>query len=112
MKAYVYRAALYCQECGEAIRATLDAAGKRPEHTEEESTFDSDDYPKGPYPDGGGESDYAAHCDACGAFLENPLTSHGVEHVKDAIAEFDSGHGGAPDVIETWREFYKDVLNG
>jgi len=34
---------------------------------------DCDEYPVGPYPEGGGEADYPRHCDHCGLFLRNPL---------------------------------------
>ena len=37
-----------------------------------------------PYPDGGGESDRPQSCDTCHRFLENPLTSYGVQYVLDA----------------------------
>ena len=55
---------------------------------------DSDEYPCGPYADGGGESDTPSHCGACGEFLENPLTSHGYEYVREvASAEWDDFYG-------------------
>jgi hypothetical protein len=75
MNAYMYQAALWCEPCGLAIMARLNEAGKMPEAPADERTYDSDDYPKGPYPDGGGESDSPEHCDGCGVFLRNPLTT-------------------------------------
>lgn len=87
MDCYMYQAALYCAPCGEKIREDLDAAGKRPEDPDAESTYDSDAYPKGPYGDGGGESDSPQHCYACNAFLENPLTSEGEEYIANEIAD-------------------------
>lgn len=77
MKAYIYCAALYCESCGDIIRANLESAGKAPLKLENESTWDSDTYPKGPYSDGGGEADCPQHCDSCGVFLENALTDDG-----------------------------------
>jgi hypothetical protein len=87
MDAYMYQADLYCEECGEKIKADLKATCAVPENPSDEATFDSDDYPKGPFPDGGGESDCPQHCGGCGVFLENPLTSDGYNYVEEAIQE-------------------------
>lgn len=73
MKAYVYRAALHCESCGEAIKTRLDATRAPHIDPDNESSYDSDEYPKGPYDNGGGEADYAAHCDSCGVALDNPV---------------------------------------
>ena len=73
MDAYIYQAALLCEDCGEAKRVELTKAGKAPADPEDEYSYDSDDFPKGPYPDGGGESDYEEHCDSCGTELDNPV---------------------------------------
>jgi hypothetical protein len=57
----------------------------------DQSSYDSDEYPKGPYPDGGGEADTPQHCDHCHCFLENPLTSDGYDYVREKQnAEWDS----------------------
>jgi hypothetical protein len=72
--AFVYCAALLCSDCGEAARKDITGAGHAPADPENESSYDSDQFPKGPYPDGGGEADAPQHCDHCGTFLENPLT--------------------------------------
>ena len=79
MRAYMYRAALLCEDCGRGTCERLTRQGKRPKGMDpaNEHTWDSDDYPKGPYPDGGGEADYAAHCDMCACALDNPLTAEG-----------------------------------
>jgi hypothetical protein len=51
MLAYVYQADLYCEDCATQIKAELAYSHEgQPEHL-----FDSDEYPKGPYP--AGESD-------------------------------------------------------
>lgn len=118
MDAFIYQAALYCEDCGQSIRDSLDGTDKAPENPDDESSYDSDDYPKGPYPDGGGESDTPSHCDACNAHLENPLTSDGyayvieavAEDVRDACAPRNAGHlGSAPFERPSWtiwRTFY------
>lgn len=85
MDVFMFKAALYCAPCGEKIRVDLDAAGKRPADVDSESSFDSDDYPKGPFADG--EADSPQHCDACNAFLENSLTSEGEAYLAEQISE-------------------------
>lgn len=100
MNAYVYQAALYCEPCGVAIRTELNVLWPTPDTPQDE--YDSDDYPKGPYADGGGESDSPEHCDSCGAFLRNPLTSDGYAYVRELIAK----DTRKPTVLDDWKEFY------
>jgi hypothetical protein len=115
MNAYIYNADIYCEDCGEAIRKELTREGSAPENPDDERSYDSDEFPKGPYPDGGGESDSPQHCgsgEGClnaielsdghkiGAWLENELTMEGVAYVQEAISE-----GG--EVAEMWRGFYR-----
>jgi len=108
MKAYIFRAALHCECCISATLEHLPApAGYNPSN---ESTWDSDDYPKGPYDDGGGEADTPQHCDTCGAFLENPLTPDGLAYVREALAEREQSGRGSADVLATWSAFYVDAL--
>lgn len=116
MKAYVYAADIYCEDCGEAIRERITREGLAPKNPGDEWSYDSDEYPKGPYCDGGGESDCPQHCGAgpdcfnaielsdgtkIGAWLENKLTTDGVDYVNEEIQE-----GG--EVAEIWAEFYCD----
>lgn len=97
MKTYIFQADLLCESCGErAARETPKPAGMNPDN---ESSWDSDAFPKGPFTVG--ESDCPAHCGHCGIFLENPLTREGEHYVKAALES-----AGAPDVLETWRRFY------
>jgi hypothetical protein len=49
MNAYVYQAALVCESCGKKIKVGLPT----PADPEDERTWDSNDYPKGPERDGG-----------------------------------------------------------
>jgi hypothetical protein len=103
---YMFAAALYCEACGEKIRADITAQGKAPADPDEESTYDSDDFPKGPFPDGGGESDSPQHCDACHVFLENELTSEGRVYVAEKV-DSDIVHGRLDSVAVTqWYPFY------
>ena len=50
MDAYIYNAGLYCGDCGEGIRNGIEALGKAPEKPDDPTTYDSGDFPKGPYP--------------------------------------------------------------
>jgi hypothetical protein len=103
---YIYEAAFYCEDCGIALRRTLDEKGERPADPDDEHTYDSDEYPKGPYPDSGGEADCPQHCDGCGLFLENPLTSDGVEYVREAIRRRYFSQQGSAKPAPEWAEFY------
>jgi hypothetical protein len=91
---FVYSADVWCIECGEKIRAELDAKGERPESPDDEHTYDSDEYPKGPSEEG--ESDSPTHCAGCGAHLETELTRDGRRYVAQAVLE-------ALEALPTWR---------
>jgi len=95
-----------CEECGERTRRVLAAIGKQPEQWNDERTFDSDDYPKGPYANGGGEAETPNHCDHCHVFLENPLTSDGEEYFREALAR---GKGNA-EVLAAWADWYSRLI--
>jgi hypothetical protein len=97
-KAYIFQAALYCEHCGDGIKADLTAAGRVPATPDDEGSYDSDYFPKGPFPEGGGEADTPNHCDNCGLFLENPLTPDGGEYVRKKAKPFET----EPDM--TWSE--------
>lgn len=119
MNAYVYNGDLWCEQCGEAIRHTLAGKGKAPASPDDETTYDSDDYPKGPYPNGGGEADCPKRCASgmvcanaytlssgqkIGAHLGNALTADGVEYVRKAI-----GQGGA--MAHLWASLYPGTID-
>jgi hypothetical protein len=101
MNAYIYQADIYCVDCGEAIkrRVERDTPANVPANPNDERTFDSDDYPKGPYTDGGGEADCPQHCGMCRVHLENPLTRDGEQYVLRAI-------NSECCTIPEWREYY------
>jgi hypothetical protein len=112
-RAYMFQAELLCEGCGDDVKAQT----KPPLGFPDESLYDSDDYPKGPYSDGGGEADTPQHCGHCGAFLGNPLTPDGDSYVREnakpyevpdsswetvaRLAELD----GEPQLAE-WIRFY------
>ncbi len=95
MRVYIFQADIYCEACGEAIRAERICNGARDDGT-------SDTLPQGPYGNGGGEADTPQHCGACGEFLENPLTSDGLAYVAERVAE-KPRHGIAARI---WAPFY------
>lgn len=111
MQAYMFQAALYCEDCG----ADICKGRLMPEGMEEndENTWDSNDYPKGPYPNGGGEADTPQHCDYCAVFLGNPLTNDGREYVHEAVnlADEERRKKGRHDfqsvALDIWGPFYK-----
>ena len=116
---YVYQADFLCEDCASKIIEQL-----KKKHIED--TEDSNDFPQGPYSDGGGEADSPHHCgmnEKCinkvhvpggvsiGCPLGNPLTSEGVVYVRDAIAEDitnESAHKRG--VGRLWAHIYSDVL--
>jgi hypothetical protein len=91
MKVYVYRTRLHCERCSRAISRRLLDSGIRKNH-------DSDIFPQGPFSDGGGKADAPQHCDICHVFLENPLTSIGVDYVLDRVS--------CRTIPAEWRTFY------
>lgn len=106
MNAYIYQAALLCEDCGVKVKDHLDQQGDAPADPEDEYSYDSDDYPKGPYSEGGGESDSPSHCDICHEFLENPLTEEGDQYVRDAWADgIFYVHGPGP-AVQEWYHYY------
>jgi hypothetical protein len=109
MDAYIYQAALWCSDCTRTIKKELKKKGETPEDPDDEGSYDSDDYPKGPYSEGGGEADTPQHCDGCAVFLENPLTGDGEEYVREAVArDHENRKKGkkANPIAGEWKEFY------
>ena len=115
MLVYIYAADIYCEQCGEAIRERITHEGFAPEDPDDERSYDSDEFPQGPSGAGGGKADSPQHCGSgpeclnaivfddghkAGAWLENKLTTEGVEYVREAIRE-----GG--EMVELWTKFYR-----
>ena len=101
MKAYIYKADLWCQDCGKKVCERLDGEGKRPEDVLDESSYDSDEYPKGPYPNGGGEADCPQNCAGCEIPLENPLTADGYLYLVEMLER------SIPPRLRVLAEFYE-----
>lgn len=102
MRTYIYQADVFCEICIDEIKESLrDKKPAYPCDLSDENTYDSDDYPKGPY--ASDEADCPQHCGNCGMFLESPLTTDGNNYVKEALTEAPkplTGH------IKTWAEYY------
>jgi len=108
---FMFQAELFCDSCGQAIRNRLTRQRRSPTDPDDDSTFDSDDFPKDVV---ASESDYPHHCgagDDCleavelpsgrkvGALLSDVLTSDGLDYLEGAIAD-----GG--EVVEFWEEAF------
>lgn len=116
LQCYIYCADVYCEACGQAIRARLTAEGKSPAEPADEATYDSDDFPKGPME--AGMADTPDHCgagEACleptevngdryGRFLENELTEDGVRHLEEALWKSVGEHS---ELAEQWGIWYR-----
>jgi hypothetical protein len=117
--AYIYRADIYCDDCGRAICERLQAAGKAPADPDNGWSYDSDDYPKRAGDDE--ESDTPEHCAAgerCVNAIRLPsggmvghlfgeLTLAGVEYVKESLEEATAGFG-SKEVVELWQQHYRN----
>lgn len=106
--AYIYQADVWCEKCGDYICTELQREGKAPEDPGDETTFDSDDYPKRYDPEME-EADSPQNCASgnCagfhGVFLENQLTQEGYRNLKSMLDE----HGAIlPEHAKEWAEYY------
>ena len=124
---YMFQGSLYCEDCGRDIQDKIREEGKAPEDESDEESFDSDDFPNGPFSGGGGEADSIHHCDSnetclnaielpckskIGAWLGNDLTSEGDEWLASSIRESifrDDAHGRQ--VNRLWRLKYSNPLS-
>src|SRR6516162_185945 len=129
MDAYIYKTGLWCGPCivkalVAARKAAPGAIGMSPAEVLQqiasangftcESDYDSDDLPKGPIAEGGGEADTPRHCEACRRFLANPLTGDGLIWVEDAIRDWLTTRKATATTTDTLNEradFYKDELD-
>jgi len=109
MRVFIYQAALYCEDCGNHIRKVCALAGMAKHiNPDDESSYDSGEYPKGSYqPD---ESDSPQHCDSCGVFLENPLTDDGIAFVRSALKDQAAGLVCNDAALAIWRDYYASEL--
>jgi len=117
--AYIYKADIYCDDCGEAIRQRLTVEDKAPADPADEWSYDSDDFPKVA---GDDESDSPQHC-ASGeycpnaveieggrvGFLFGELTSDGIAYVEEAIEDANlDGSSWSREVVKLWYNHYSN----
>lgn len=110
---YIYGGDIYCEQCGKEICKQCISEGFSPPDLNDESSYDSDEFPKGPYLSS--EADSPQHCgsgeDCCnaiklpsgrkiGAWLENDLTIEGIKYVHEAIQD-------CGELAELWSEYYE-----
>jgi hypothetical protein len=117
---YVYQADFLCEDCAEKLIQEFEKQGI-------EDTGDTNDFPQGPYPDGGGEADSPNHCGAgagcvnaievpkgskIGCPLGNPLTRDGMEYVSKGMAHDlvceNNPHSHGVQLL--WSHIYPEVL--
>ena len=108
---YIYQADLWCESCGERICRRLNTRGEAPATPDDETSYDSDDYPKpvmeccGDYPDhcaAGKECIEALELPSgrkIGALLSHELTTEGWQYVAEA-----QKRGG--EVAELWADTF------
>ena len=98
---YIYQADVWCDADGEAIREDLAKAGDAPEDPDDETSYDSDNFPKGPYsPEESDSPDHCAARDDClgdlitlpsgwkvGELLSDDLTEDGYQYVAESTWE-------------------------
>ncbi len=116
---YIYAADVWCEPCAHGIMGRLTREGRAPE-SRDERDYDSDDYPKGPYP--AEECDAPEHCVAgaeclaaeewdgrrVGHFFRNPLTGEGISAMGETIARL-KVRGDAPDMLDAYRREYPEA---
>lgn len=102
MDAYIYQAALLCPDCARNVMGELVGAISLGQINPADNNADT--YPQGPYSDGGGEADCPQHCDHCGVFLENPLTTDGIAYVEKERTRREPFPGIG--VVKEWTAFY------
>lgn len=81
---YIYQADVWCDSCGERIKAELARAGQAPEDPMDHYSYDSDEYPKDADIEHE-EADTPQHCSKCDLFFRNPLTSEGYQYVQSEL---------------------------
>ena len=112
---WIFNADMWCHECGKALKADITVNGHAPADPDDETSFDSDEFPT--HCSETDESDSPNHCaagDSCyaaielpdgtkiGALLTESLTTDGEEYVKEAVAEGeDSGVA-----VQVWKPYY------
>lgn len=111
--AYIYNADIFCDSCGKAIKKRIKKEGKAPADPRDETSYDSDEYPK--WGSNNDEADSPQHCGShedcleaielpsgrkIGELIGDSLTTDGVQYVRDE-------HLTNPtEVTELWVKHY------
>jgi hypothetical protein len=132
---YTYQADIWCESCGRRIMEDLEREhpDEIPADPSDLYSFDSDEYPKPAVP---GEIDYPGHCAAgaeciealdlrpygaredalvgaetvsIGALIEDQLTDHGAEYLRELLSESDPTPYQAA-LHKFWRAAFADYL--
>jgi hypothetical protein len=90
--AYVFRADVYCDACGRALREA---------YAEARGSEDSEEFPQG-YAEQFAETDSPQHCGECGEYLAQPLTSEGVSYVAEAARAYVRGEHAGSAALAEW----------
>jgi hypothetical protein len=113
---FIYAADLWCDSCGRSIRKQLRREGHALADSHDETSYDSDEFPK--FAADSGEADCPQHCGAgedclesielpsgrkIGALLSTEMTGEGARYTQEAIAA-----GG--EVAELWAEEFAAYL--
>jgi|SRR5579872_1047186 len=111
--AYIYQADTWCDACGQKIREELTAQGKAPEDPDDETSYDSGDFPKY-YDAENEEADSPQNCGKTnqfltyGTFLKNRLTSDGYQSLKSMLDE--QGESLTTPADE-WADYYQFIYH-
>ncbi len=133
---YIYCADTYCDECGRAIAQDIVDSGQGPADIDDERSYDSDEFPKGPYPSE--ETDGPDHCanDDClgdvvdlgdyglepgaelfgaerrviGELLSDGLTEHGVSYLRELLDDSRKLTPYQVALHRFWRDAFADEL--
>lgn len=132
---YIYRAETWCDSCGERLRGELLRADSGPPDIDDEWSYDSDDFPKGPVareatdgPDHcaagadclegillveygleGSAEMFGAESHTIGALLSDGLTDDGVAYLAEMLRE-DSPTPYQEALHRYWRAVFADEL--
>lgn len=100
---FIYKDKFYCLICCLKIQKEIDWI---PDNVNDFSSYGNDEYPHGPFVNGGGPADGPRHCRGCSAHLKNPLTELGQKAVENTVELYYKTGEGDKVKIEIWREFY------
>lgn len=106
-KVWVFKALYVCEACV----ADFKARTSRPAHVDEndEHSYDSDVWPKGPFYTSEMRVDAPVHCDSCGALAICGLTDDGVFYVADCLREA-CASSIPTEVLDGWANVYGGLL--